>query len=266
MAACGLFFTTVLFFFLCIGAISAFAQDTTRYDFEIITISNQSAKELLPQVQAILSPGGRALVDTITNAIIISDTSKHIQQAREIVQMLDRPIPQVRIHLRYRQATTSTRSLATGGGISSRGNGLQMSTKQNHQNKNLQLLISSGSSGYLLIGANIPFTRYWLDLCGRYGYRYGWFTEYNRIESGFEVTPRVFGNRVDVELVPRISFADHRQIRFIQAATRITIPVDTWVTVAASDVDVHGVHAAILTAGGKTTTRAMLLEIKVHIR
>lgn len=250
---------------VCCPALAS-EQRATADTFEIVKVEKRPAEELLIQVQTVLSPTGRASVDMISNAIIVSDTADHVQQVRQLIKRLDVPVPLVNISLRYHQAATRSRSLSTAGGISGGQGGLRMSSGSFNQQKNLQLTVSSGSSGYLLIGRDIPFTSTWLDLCSRYGYRFSWLTEYKRVESGFEVQPVVIGSRVDLMLVPRLAFADRETIRFTKAATRMTIPVNTWVPVAASDFGVNTVSAAILTASGQTNSRAMVLEVKARVR
>ena len=263
-----LFFAGLLFCFLCIelGPALAADDDTSSDSFAIIKLRKRSAKELLPQVQTVLSPSGRASVDTISNAIIVSDSPDAIKNIRNLIARLDQPVPRVQLRLRYRQADTKTRGLSTAGGISGSEGGLRMHTDTFHQNTTLQLTLGSGSSGYLMIGRDIPFTDYWLDLCSRYGYRFSRLTGYKRVESGFEVRAVVLEAGVDLTLVPRLSFADRRSIRFTEAATRITIPVDTWVPVAFSDAGIDRISAAIVTANGQRTNQAMVLEVLARVR
>jgi type II secretory pathway component GspD/PulD (secretin) len=233
---------------------------------EIFKVRQRLAKELLPEVHTVLSPAGRASADTITNSIIVFDTPDHIEQIRKLIQTLDRQVPQVTVILRYHQTATKSRSLSTSGGVSGHSGGLRMSSGTFNREKNLQLTISSGSSGFLMVGRNIPFTSYWLDLCSRYGYRFGWLTEYKTVGSGFEVRPVVLGKKVDLTLVPRLSFADRREIRFTEAATRVTVPINTWVRIAATDSGMDTVSAAIMTANGQTNNRAMVLEVMARVR
>ncbi len=261
-----LFFAGLLFCFLCIDLQPILAANTSPDAFTIIKVRKRLAKELLPQVQTVLSPTGRSSVDTISNAIIVSDTPEAVANIQRLIARLDRPVPQVTLRLRYRQAGTKTRSLSTAGGISGGDSGLRMHTDTFNQSQTLQLTLSSGSSGYLMVGRDIPFTGYLLDLCDRYGYQFGWLTRYKRVESGFEVHAVALGSRVDLTLVPQLSFDDSREIRFTKAATRITIPVDTWVSVAASDAGTDLVSAAIITANGQSNRRAMMIEVKARVR
>lgn len=233
---------------------------------EFFKVRQRSAQELLPEIRTVLSPTGRASADTITNAVIISDTPERIEKVRQLIQNLDRPVPQVTVTLRYRQATTKSRSLSTSGGISGHQGGLRMSSGRLNQTKNLQLTISSGSSGFLMVGRNIPLTSYWLDLCSRYGYRFGWLSEYKTVGSGFEVRPVVLDEQVDLTLLPTLSFGNAREIRFTKAATRVTVPKNTWVRLTAENNNVNTVSAAILTSNGQTNTRAMTLEVMARVR
>ena len=255
----------LLFCVLCRDLRPVLAAETSSETFAIIKVKKRAAKELLPQVRTVLSPTGRASVDTISNAIIVSDTPEAVENIQRLIARLDQPVPQVTLRLRYRQAGTKTRSLSTAGGISGNEGGLRMHTDTFNQSQTLQLTLSSGSSGYLMVGRDIPFTGYLLDLCSRYGYRFEWMTRYKRVESGFEIRAVVLGAGVDLTLVPRLSFTDRRTIRFTEAATRITIPVDTWVPVAASDVGADLVSAAIVTANGQSNSRAMVIEVKARV-
>lgn len=257
--------TGLLFCFFLAGLQSVASAEKSTDTLAIIKLRKRPARDILPQVHTALSPAGRASADTIINAVIVSDTPESIENIRRLVARLDVPAARVTMQLRFRQATSQTRSLSTTGAVNNGEGGLRISSGTFNRNKTMQLVVSSGSSGYLLVGRDIPFTEFWLDLCSRYGYRFKWMTRYKRIESGFEVRPVVFGSRVELTLLPRISFGDQREIRFTEAATRITIPVNTWVGVAAADTGSDSVAAAILTAGGEKNSRAMVLEIRARV-
>jgi len=79
--------------------------------------------EILPHIQSILSATrGKASVDIRNNQIIITDTAVKIQQAREIVQIIDKVTPQVIIEARIVEANTAfTRDLGFDWGTISAG-------------------------------------------------------------------------------------------------------------------------------------------------
>jgi type IV pilus assembly protein PilQ len=89
-----------------------------------IPINYSDAKtEILPHIQPILSATrGKASVDIRNNQIIITDTAVKIQQAREIVQIIDKVTPQVIIEARIVEANTAfTRDLGFDWGTISAG-------------------------------------------------------------------------------------------------------------------------------------------------
>ncbi len=262
-----LFFNVLLPALLQAAPVSA-ADDkqTNAPEVAIVKIHHRPATELLPQVQTLLSAAGRASVDTITNSVIVSDTPHQVKEIRRLLQRLDLPTPQVTVTLRYHETGSAGRSLSTRTGISGHRKGLHLRSGDFDGQKRLQITISSGSSGYLMVGRNIPFTSYWLDLCSRYGYQFSGLTEYTTIGSGFEVRPLVIGKRVDLTLLPRLSFTEGRTILFTKAATRVTIPTNTWVRLAATDGGLNTVAAAILSANGQNNNRAMVLEVMARVR
>ena len=89
-----------------------------------IPINYSDAKsEILPHIQPILSATrGKASVDVRNNQIIITDIASKIQQAREIVQIIDKVTPQVIIEARIVEANTAfTRDLGFDWGTISAG-------------------------------------------------------------------------------------------------------------------------------------------------
>ncbi len=56
----------------------------------------------------------------------------------------------------------------------------------------------------------------------------------NFVAGGIEVRALVLGNQVDLTLLPRLPFVQGREIRFTRVATRVTIPSDTMITIAAT--------------------------------
>ncbi|MFP7754413.1 secretin N-terminal domain-containing protein [Thermodesulfobacteriota bacterium B35] len=199
---------------------------------EIIHVRHRAAAELLAPVRAALSPNGRASLDRVGNAIVVVDAPARIPRLRSLVHALDVPVPLVTVRLRYRRQEENTRRLSTVSGIDSSRPGLRLGHGQLQRQTELMLRVASGSSGYLRLGREIPVTRGWIELCGRYGFSHAWLTDYRRLESGLEVTPLVLADRVDLTLVPKISFAAGRSIVFTAAATRLSVPPDTWVSLA----------------------------------
>ncbi len=76
---------------------------------EYIAINySDAATEILPHIKPILTPNrGQVSVDTRNNQLIISDTAEKIEQARQIVDIIDKVTPQVIIEARIVEANTN---------------------------------------------------------------------------------------------------------------------------------------------------------------
>ncbi|MEM6292673.1 MAG: type IV pilus secretin PilQ [Myxococcota bacterium] len=78
----------------------------------LVPLSYATVDEMIPKVQAVLSPRGTVTPDTRTNTLIIMDVAANIALAQDLVKSLDTQTPQVLIEARIVEArTTFTRQL-----------------------------------------------------------------------------------------------------------------------------------------------------------
>lgn len=78
----------------------------------LIPVNYAVANELVPQVEKLLSPRGKATFDARTNVIIVEDIRDNLEQAERLVRTLDTQTPQVLIEARMVEASTQfTRTL-----------------------------------------------------------------------------------------------------------------------------------------------------------
>ena len=139
----------------------------------VIKVIYLTASDILPLVQTLLSPGGKAAFDRGTNAIIVNDTSESVAKIRELVANMDKPSEQVRVRLRFQETGLSKdRDLSASGRVSgdrwsvatgrSRGEGVHIrarDTRVNRQGTTESFIsVMSGSFAYIWVGRDIPFS------------------------------------------------------------------------------------------------------------
>ena len=73
----------------------------------IIKVNYRSASDILPLVETLLSPGGKATLDIRTNTIIVNDTSESVAKIQALVASMDKPAEQVRIRFRFQETGLS---------------------------------------------------------------------------------------------------------------------------------------------------------------
>ncbi len=244
----------------CIATTSTAQKKKTKpvIVFKLFKLKHRLAKELLPSVESILSPNGKASVDIISNSLMIIDHQKNIDHALKIIEKLDYPVPQLSIQLRYRFNNTRNKYISSTGIISVKG--IKLSTGKNEQVQKLLLRVRSGSSAFLKISRQVPFTNHWLSLCRRNGYNFGWFSDYKTIGTGLALKAVALTNTVDLTMTPIISFSVGKAIEFIQSATRVVIPYDSWVTINSAKSKSNETYALIL---GKKQKLDSTLQIQV---
>jgi type II secretory pathway component GspD/PulD (secretin) len=247
----------------------------------VIKVNYRSASDILPLVETLLSPGGKASLDTRTNAIIVNDTSESVAKIQALVANMDKPAEQVRIRFRFQETgVTKDRDLSASGKVSGdkwsvatgmgRREGVHVrarDTRVNRQGTTESFIsVMSGSFAYIWVGKDIPFTEQWVYLSRRYAHVVE-KVNFHRVETGFEVRPVITGNSVHIEIVPRISSLEEGErgvVRLTEASTTMTVPKGQWVTIAGTSEQSNEVIRDILSTGSSSTNSTLSLSLKVE--
>ncbi len=257
------------------------AAGSSQAEVAVIKVNYRSASDLLPLVQTLLSPGGKAAFDKGTNAIIVNDTSESVAKIRELLANIDKPSEQVRIRLRFQETGLSKdRDLSAPGKVSgdrwstatgrSRREGVQVrarDTRVNRQGTTESFIsVMSGSFAYIWVGRDFPFSEQWVYLSRRYA-RVVEKLSFQRVETGFEVGPVITGNNVHLEIVPRISSLEEGErgvVRLTEASTTMTVPKGQWISIGGSSEQTTEVIRDILSSGSSSTRSTLSLSLKVE--
>ena len=235
--------------FLCFGLILAAVllyRVSPAREVAVIKVEHRWAAELMPVVKSMLSADGTVTVSERVNSLVIVDTPEAIQRVHALLDRLDKPVEQVRIHVRfYTAATERDRSVAARGRISNdnlsiatggkRKDGVDIAVEDRERrlenDSEFFVMAMSGSPAFIRAGQEIPY-RHGSSFFRRYapgGETVTWHT----VESGFEVTPTIVGNNAHLKIVPRIAYDDREDavVRFFGAQTELTTPLGRWVEI-----------------------------------
>jgi type II secretory pathway component GspD/PulD (secretin) len=261
-------------------ALTCLAGTSLAAEVAVIKVNYRSASEILPQVQNLLSPEGKASVDTRTNSLIVVDTKESLAKIESFVASMDKLAEQVKVRFRFQeQGVSKDRDISASGRVSGehgsvaiggdRGEGVHVRARDSVVNRrgNTESFISvmSGSSAYLWVGKEVPFTERWVYFTRRYAHIVE-TVNFQRVETGFEVLPIVAGNNVQIEIIPRISSLERggRVVRFTEAATTLTVPKGQWVTFGGSSEQSNEVFRDILSYGSSSTNSSLSLSLMVE--
>jgi type II secretory pathway component GspD/PulD (secretin) len=248
---------------------------------EVISLTYRNPTEVLPLMKSMLSPEGRISADERTNSLIIVDSEEAIARIMQSLAVIDRPVRQATMRVRFQESGQQEQGSVSGGGRVSGGNGsvsagrgprgrdgvdVRAQDRTVSRGSSLEVFINalSGSWAYIRVGQDIPYSVRWADLCRRHGRT----VAFQRIETGFDVKAIIQDNLADVEIVPRLSEAGSGGqagvVRFAEAATRVQVPLGRWFTLAGSDQGGSEMVRAILEAGSSRQSSALSIELWVE--
>jgi type II secretory pathway component GspD/PulD (secretin) len=261
-------------------ALACLVGSTLAAEVAVIKVNYRSATDILPLVQDLLTSEGKATVDTRTNSLIVVDTKESLTKIESFVASMDQPAEQVKVRFRFQEQGVSTdRDISTSGRVSGehgsvaigrdRREGVHVRARDTVVNRrgNTESFISvmSGSSAYLWVGKEVPFTEQWVYFTRRYAHIVE-TVNFQRVETGFEVRPIVMGSNVQLEIVPRISSLERGEqvVRFAEAATTLTVPKGQWVTIGGTSEQSNEVFRDILSYGSSSTNSTLSLSLMVE--
>jgi type II secretory pathway component GspD/PulD (secretin) len=246
----------------------------------VIKVNYREASDLLPMVKTLLSSEGKASLDERTNSIIVVDSSAAIAEIQAFVATMDKPAEQVRVRFRFQETSRSTdRDISTSGRYSEEHGSVafggaeedgvhisaQDSISQHRGQTESFISVMSGRPAYLWVGREIPFTQRWVYLTHTYAHEVE-TVEFHRVETGFEVKPVVAGDRVHIEIIPRISSFDEgtEVVYLTEASTKVTVLRGQWVTIGGTSEQSNDAIRAILSTGSSSSNSTLSLSLMVE--
>jgi type II secretory pathway component GspD/PulD (secretin) len=202
---------------------------------------------MAPIVQSLLSPDGHLSVDTRVNSLVIVDSPAAIQRVHDYLNRFDVPIERLRIRVRFYEKQADDQGAASidgsvsgkdwriaTGGQNKDGVEVNLENRKRVQNSVSEYFVmtSSGSPAYIATGKEIPYRQTWAYRLGRHRKKTGPVT-YKQIETGFDVTPRIVGDQVNLKIIPRVTHDNTTDgvIRFHGAQTNLMVPLGQWVEI-----------------------------------
>jgi type II secretory pathway component HofQ len=97
-------------FFGLVPALILFYSVSSANEVAVIKVQYRRAAELVPVVQSMLSAGGSVTVSQRVNSLVIVDSPEAIRRVHAFLEQFDKPVEQVRIHVRFNTAGSDEES------------------------------------------------------------------------------------------------------------------------------------------------------------
>ena len=271
---------TLLCLGICLALVNSYSGSMAS-EVAVIRVKYRWASEMLTVVQSILSSDGTVTVSQRINSLVIVDNPEAIQRVRNYLDQFDKPLEQVRIHVRYYEKkaesdrTASARAKVTNDNLRitvggrKKQDGLDISTesRQLDQTSVTEFFVfgTSGQPAFIRAGKKIPYQGRWPDYNRQYSGG-GSMVMFQNVETGFEVTPTLAGDLVHLKIVPRIAYSegDEAVVRFFGAQTQVTTTIGRWVEIGGTDSRSNDVIREILSHGIVDKRRSLIMYLMVE--
>ena len=252
------------------------AQQTHAADPElhVIALKHRLADEVVPLVRPLLAPGES--VTGMDSRLIVRAAAHSFAQIERVLAEIDTPRRNLRIsvrhtgeseHLQESQGVSgdvrrgNTRIVVTNANRGTSGVTVQGSvpsgavqihserrTTTTRDNSTQNLTVLDGGRAFLRVGESIPQVQPFLVLVGN---RLSVVTgiQYYDVTTGFEVEPRILGERVQLAVTPRLAFRSSQgaqTVNFQELRTVLMVKPGEWVDLGGAVESANEVNRQIL--------------------
>lgn len=241
----------------------AAAAGAERMVLEVIPLQHRLVRDVLPIIQPVLAPGATAT--GTSNQLILRTTPENLAELREVLAALDTRIRQLRISVTQDAAVVAQAredalsghlhagDFAAGvpdpgpqggaalGAETPQGTVTYRTTRTDTQEDsgNLHFVLAmEGQPAFIATGQQVPLP-YLQSTLTPLGTGVVSGIEYRDVSSGFYVTPRVQGERVILDISPRLERPDPHGSGTIEAQeveTTVSGRLGEWIALAGANV------------------------------
>jgi hypothetical protein len=140
------------------------------------------------------------------------------------------------------------------------------STGSRQDNASQFINVLEGAPAFIRVGQSLPFVQRFLAFAGN-RVVYGQDMQFLNVTTGFEVLPRLNGDRVELEIAPRLSFVGNRgvqEVHFQELRTTLSARLGEWVDLGGSNTGRDEISRAILETASAQSGERRVVRLKVE--
>lgn len=264
-------------FALAFGLVTASQFAHAETEFKIITLQHRFASDLLPTISPMVGADGTAT--GTQNQLILRASPERMREIEAVVESLDAQRTNRRITVINSNNSESQLDRTEASGTIRRGNvvisndrrsspntgriDIERSTSSISRSSNQFINVVDGERAYISNGQIVPFTQEWISLSRRY-VQIDRFTDWREVTTGFAVRPRTIGNRVELEITPRIARLNNQGfIDFESLSTTVSVNLGEWVNIGGTMQSNDEISRKILGVQSRSNSQDSNISIKV---
>jgi type II secretory pathway component GspD/PulD (secretin) len=251
-------------------AVSASAADLT-----VIDLHNRTADEVLPALRPLV--GSDVVLSGIDYKLLVRGAAEDVARIREALTVLDRTPRQLIVSVRYTgHPQGRSTDLGLGGTITNSGSQIEVragtATRTAEDSSVSSVRVLEGNGAHISSGQSVPTVTavLWGPRSGRRNVVGGVATDYRELNSGFDVLPRVNGDRVMLDIATQQERAtDQGQVSTTvqRATTTVAGRLGEWIEIGGVTSSISEQSTSVGLSGGarRVTTQSDQRTIAVKV-
>ncbi len=263
------------------------------YPLKIIPLKHRSAEELIPVIRPMLGPGEN--VGGMQYQLFVRASDKRLSDIDLLLAEVDRARKNLKITLEQDVARSGS---ATSQGISGEGRtgnvrvivpprrepggrgGLVLggveeeslryritrSTGSSQDNNSQFISVLEGMPAFIRVGQSLPYVQRFLVFAGN-RIAYGQGVQFVNVTTGFDVLTRLNGDRVELEIAPRLSFVGNggiQDVRFQELSATVSARLGEWVDLGGMTSGRDEISRAIFETASTQSGERRTVRLKVE--
>ncbi|MHB8535969.1 MAG: hypothetical protein ACYDBW_11070 [Sulfuricaulis sp.] len=264
-------------------------NNTVADETRIIPLKHRTAQEIIPVIRPLMGPDDA--LSGLDYRLIVRTSEKNFKEIERVLSRLDVAPRNLRITVQQTVAgdeTSTSQSLSGEArigdparirlparpsgerGLVVQKDNLRYSANDRSTtsgNSNTQTVMAlDGQPAYIQVGQSVPYVKKILDLSqNRVTITQG--VEYHDVTTGFEVVPHVHGDRVRIEITPRLATRQNPTtglVRFQELSTTVDVRLGEWIDLGAILGNRSQVGRAILDSTATQSGERRTVRIKIE--
>jgi hypothetical protein len=242
---------------LITGTLAALAGAAmAQYALEIIPLRHRTVEQVLTALQPLVEPGGT--LSGSRGQLFLRASPANVAEIKRALDAIDQPARRLQISVRFDDAEDrERRALGGSATVGSAGARVTITAEESRRSSgervDQRLQVLEGGRAFISAGQSRPL-------------RVPGSTEIQDIESGFEVTPRLAGDRVVLEVAAQRERpgAHPGQVQGQRVATTVTTQLGEWVEVGGTGSEAARDDRGIGAARTERTAQSRRVWLKVE--
>lgn len=232
-----------------------------RADLEIIPLRHRTVDQVLPVLRPLVEPGG--VLSGQNNQLFVRTSPRNLEEIRRALAAIDTPQRRLMISVRFDSRTRASDAAVDVRGTVRSGNvaisnqripanrssvtiGAQSNASALSEQVDQRIQVLEGGHAVIATGELRPI-REGIVTVTPHGRTYSQGTEFQSANTGFEVVPRIAGDRVILEIAPQreqfgapVGRSGARAVETQRAAATVSARLGEWFEIGAVDQSASG--------------------------